>query len=149
MPVGVDTRDVQALRRRMRQRGERLSNVRGANLAAAVQIQAWTQRNLEAEGGLHDAGSLRWPDLARSTKRQRRRIGKWPGKMLQVTGRLAGAFETGASRRFGWVRNRTRYAAFHEEGTSRMPQRKIFPERGQAVDIALPAYRKFVTRSIR
>lgn len=57
-----------------------------------------------------------WKDLKPGTKRQRRKKGKWPGKKLQVSGRLAASVEhqnVGLSILLG---SNLPYAAAHQEG---------------------------------
>lgn len=47
------------------------------------------------QGGRYDSvdsyrgGTNRWKDLAPSTKSARKKVGKWPGQILQVSGQLA------------------------------------------------------------
>jgi hypothetical protein len=122
--------------------------MRGVNLAAAVQLQSWTMRNMNAEGGMHEEGRLKWPPLRPGTIARRLKIGKWPGPMLQVNARLIGSFEASASNRQGRVQNRVPYARYHEEGTRKMAQRKLFPTEKQGLAIVLPVYEEFVRRAI-
>jgi len=70
------------------------------------------------EGGRLPSG--KWQDLAKPTKDQRAKIGKWPGKILQVNRNLLGSITpsytsttavVGSSMPFG-----TGYAAIHQFG---------------------------------
>ena len=71
-----------------------------------------------------DEGSPRgsWPDLKPATKRQRLRVGKWPGKMLQRSGAAGGLIgslnyktETGSNPKVVWGTNKI-YARVHHFG---------------------------------
>ena len=55
-------------------------------IAAALESEA--QKSFERQRS--PAGDA-WADLAEWTKRQRERIGKWPGPILQAHGRLVGS----------------------------------------------------------
>jgi phage virion morphogenesis protein len=68
-------------------------------------------------------GRPRWPPLAPSTIRQRARQGKWPGKILQVTGRLAASITTRSSAREAAVGTSVEYGVYHQLGTRRIPAR--------------------------
>ena len=52
--------------------------------------------NFDREGrfsSLFEGGTKKWQDLAESTKAGRKVVGKWPGKILQVTGALASSVD--------------------------------------------------------
>lgn len=67
-------RDLEEVASRLRDLGPLMRELAG-DLADAVEEQ------------FAEEGVPRWPPLAPSTIRQRARRGKWPGKILQVTGR--------------------------------------------------------------
>ncbi|EFP4583505.1 phage virion morphogenesis protein [Salmonella enterica] len=61
-----------------------------------------------------------WPALRPSTRRARERSGHWPGKILQVSGRLASSVQAAAGDDFAQVGTNTVYAAIqHLGGTIR------------------------------
>ncbi|MCH8346768.1 MAG: phage virion morphogenesis protein, partial [Chloroflexi bacterium] len=113
MAIEIQVRGEKRLRDKLRRAEGRSKNLKPANLKAAVLIESWTLRNMNAEGKKHDESPLHWPGLAESTKRQRASKGHWPGRMLQVSGRLKNAFETSADKKSGRVVNRVKYARFH------------------------------------
>lgn len=63
-------------------------------------------------------GNPKWDKLKPSTIEQRKREGKWPGKMLDKTqGGLKHANEPGHNNTSAWVANNKEYAAAHQFGT--------------------------------
>lgn len=79
--------------------------------------------NFAAEGARD--GRLGWADLQPRTKQQRAKQGKWPGKILQVEGRLIGSFEPFWDEDQAGLSNNLVYAATHEFGdeTRNIPER--------------------------
>ena len=58
-----------------------------------------------------------WPDLAQSTKDQRAKKGKWPGKILQQSaGGLAASISQDSNREFAAAGSNKLYAAIHQFG---------------------------------
>ena len=145
------TNVIRAVRTRMARKQSNLGNFSAVHLKAAIVIQAWVFRNFTAQGGKHDTPSLRWRDLAPSTKAARARKGTWPGQILAVTGTLRGGFVPSATSRSGKVENYVPYARYHEYGNrrGRPPQRKMFPAIAQARDIVRPLFLSHVKVSIK
>jgi phage gpG-like protein len=103
-------------------------------------------------------GGLPWRRLAPSTIARRRRGGRGGlrDRILQDTGRLKQSFVRGGGGnvfRSGAksieVGTTIRYAPFHEEGTSRMPQRKILPTGQQAERIAVASIEAYIQQRTR
>lgn len=65
----------------------------------------------------------KWLPLAPSTIEQRKRKGKWPGKMLQVTGELKTRNYADSDGNSASISNNTPYAKFLFFGTKKMPAR--------------------------
>lgn len=93
----------------------------------------------KARGGT-DAAGLFWPPLADSTIRRRRRGGQ-KSEILRDTGRLLNSLSPGVSGPSGStdqvfevrpgevvVGTNVEYAKYHHDGTSRLPQRRLWPE---------------------
>ena len=139
-------RDVRA---RSAVRKEKLAKLSGAHLKAAIVIHGWVMRNFKTEGGMHDRANLRWPALAESTIQARLRRKQWPGLKLQVNGTLRMGFVPSGTMLSGKVENYVPYARYHEEGTKRMPMRKMFPSERQAYDLVRPIFRDHVRVSIK
>ncbi|MBF0164838.1 MAG: phage virion morphogenesis protein [Magnetococcales bacterium] len=57
-----------------------------------------------------------WPELRPSTIQARQKKGKWPGKILQVTGLLAASVASDSGPFFARVGSNRRYAAIHQLG---------------------------------
>ena len=77
-------------------------------------------RNMDSEGS---SIGKRWSPLAPSTVDNRSRKGKWPGKMLQVSGELKTRNVTAFDDTKAEVNNNTPYAKFLFFGTKNMPAR--------------------------
>lgn len=100
--------EVKGLFRRLRRAGEDLTPV--MRKISFIMLDA-VEENFEKEG------RPRWTPLAPSTIKERKRIGRWPGKMLQ---RSAGGLAASVSN--SWNSNSARagtnkvYAAIHQFG---------------------------------
>ena len=66
-----------------------------------------------------------WTDLKKITKDIRRRSGKWPGKKLQVKGRLASSITTKSGRTTAAIGTNVTYAGVHQFGSRRTPRRRF------------------------
>ena len=89
----------------------------GAVMQLAIEDQ------FQQEGSYLGSG---WSSLAASTIKQRERKGKWPGSIMQVTGRLRSSFTyslAGSTLTFG---TNVEYAKYLHHGTKRMPARPLF-----------------------
>lgn len=79
-----------------------------------------TITSMETEG---KSIGKKWTPLAQSTIEQRLRKGKWPGKMLQVTGELKTRNYADNDNNSATITNNTPYAKFLFFGTKNMPAR--------------------------
>lgn len=68
----------------------------------------------------------KWDSLKPSTIERRRRLGKWPGKIMQVTGRLKSSFTYNINGNNLTIGTNLDYAKYLHHGTSRMPARPLF-----------------------
>ena len=68
-------------------------------------------------------GKPKWTDIQECTKLQRARIGKYPGKMLQITGRLKRSITFEASNSDVKIGTSVPYAPFLQFGTRNMSDR--------------------------
>lgn len=68
------------------------------------------------------AANEKWPDLKDKTKLAREKQGKWPGRMLQVSGQLAASIQSEYGPDFAAVGTNKIYAATHQFGD---PNRNI------------------------
>lgn len=158
--------------RNMKDAKEQLQDMRPTLKKAAILVLSWTQRNIKQEGALHKNRKYAWPPLAESTIRARR-TGKKKGKktrrstkaipitagrvpMLQDTGRLIGGFLTFTATKTSKVINkvvdpqsRVAYAPDHELGKGNVPQRKMFPDTAQGVEIVNPAFKALVRKATK
>lgn len=71
-----------------------------------------------------DPEGNKWADLAPSTLAQKRRLG-YPDDILTRTGKMRKSAIAIASAKTLVITMRSEYAIYHQEGTSKMPQRKI------------------------
>jgi phage virion morphogenesis protein len=89
-------------------------------------------------------GRPKWPPLAPSTIRQRARKGKWPGKILQVTGRLAASITTRSGAREAAVGTAVEYGVYHQLGTRRIPARPFLRLTQQHLREIIDELRRFL-----
>ena len=89
---------------------------RGENLRplmkniAAIMATA-TEDNFKDEGRPD-----KWIDLSETTKKQRQKIGKYPGQILQVSGQLASSVSTAYDDNSAVIGSNLAYAAIHQLG---------------------------------
>lgn len=137
---------VHAARAKAGERAVRIADMRAANKKAAIVIYGWVMRNMEAEGRLQD---VHWPPLKAATIAARARKGYWPGKMLQVTGQMKQRFIPSSTNRQARVGNSAPYAKYHDEGTSRIPARRMLPRPQIALEMVRPIYGAAVKLAVR
>ena len=58
----------------------------------------------------------KWVDLSETTKKQRQKIGKYPGQILQVSGQLASFVSTAYDDNSAVIGSNLAYAAIHQLG---------------------------------
>ncbi|HQG29583.1 MAG TPA: phage virion morphogenesis protein [Candidatus Ozemobacteraceae bacterium] len=101
---------------------KRLSNLRAPMDSIGQLILNSVERNFEVGGrysgtsGDVMGGMIKWDRLAPSTVKRRYREGSWPGKILQISGRLAASIHAKASRDSVIVGTNAEYAAIHQFG---------------------------------
>jgi phage gpG-like protein len=131
-------------RRNIEGLAQKLTNPLVANKAAGIQLYNWTIRNFDAEGAYQRPV---WRDLAPSTKRRKAREGK--ERMLVRTGHMRAGIVPFWSRDNAGVGVTVSYSVFHEEGTDRMPQRKILPRAEVVVETGMKVYGHYVATATR
>lgn len=70
-----------------------------------------TEENFKEEGRPD-----KWVDLSETTKKQRQKIGKYPGQILQVSGQLASSVSTAYDDNSAVIGSNLAYAAIHQLG---------------------------------
>jgi phage virion morphogenesis protein len=85
------------------------NNAPGMQRVANVMLDA-------VEQNFAEEGRPKWADLAPSTKRQRAAKGRWPGFILQQTGRLASSVTTDSGNGYAAVGTNVEYAAIQQFG---------------------------------
>lgn len=78
--------------------------------AIAGTLETETERNFAAEG------RPAWLGLAPATAKRRTKAGTWPGKILQVSGKLAASVATDYGRDYARIGSNRRYAAIQQLG---------------------------------
>jgi phage virion morphogenesis protein len=81
--------------------------------------------NKSVEENFEREGRPRWPALKPATITARAKKGKWPGKMLQVSGLTAASWTRSSNRTQAIVGSNYKIAKYHELGTVRMPARPV------------------------
>ena len=67
----------------------------------------------------------KWQDLSKVTKKLREKKGKWPGQILQVTGKLASSVNTYYDNDSAVIGSNLEYAAIHQLGGQAGKNKKI------------------------
>jgi phage gpG-like protein len=114
-----------------------------ANRRASVALYGWIIRNYDAEGGLIGG----WAPLAPATVKEKARIGK--ERILVRSGRLRNSLRSFFDNDQAGVGSDVPYSDVHEEGSGRVPQRKILTPRDTALDIGIKVYDHYIATAIR
>lgn len=121
--------------RRFRERAqESRQAVVVANKKASIVLYQWVLRNFQGEGS--EAGG--WEPLAPSTIAYKEEHGY--SRLLQNTGALRASFLPYSDENVALVGSPLAYSAAHEEGTGRVPQRRLLPNAEEAQAMVMPIY---------
>ena len=94
---------------------QRVGNLRPVLGSVATELLSITEGAFQQE--TDPATGDRWPDLAPSTKRQRAKIGKWPGRILQMSAAgLSASIQPDVGDDYAQVGTNKVYAAIHQFG---------------------------------
>jgi len=106
--IKIDNKEVLTRLQELASRGENLrplmKNIIGIMATA-------TEDNFEDEGRPD-----KWVDLSETTKKQRQKIGKYPGQILQVSGQLASSVSTAYDDNSAVIGSNLAYAPIHQLG---------------------------------
>ena len=92
-----------------------------------------------------------WGELSKATKKARRK-GKGKNKepkILQDTGHLRRSFVGDATSQLARVGTVIKYSEYHEDGTEKIPQRKMLPSDERAMEIAVETTDKYIDNQIK
>ena len=112
--------DNQEVERRLQEIAKKSSNLRPLMKNIAGIFASATEDNF-AEEGRPD----KWIDLSEVTKKQRKKIGKYPGQILQVTGQLASSVNTYYDDDSAVIGSNIEYAAIHQLGGQAGRNKKV------------------------
>jgi phage virion morphogenesis protein len=112
--------DNQEVERRLQEIAKKSSNLRPLMKNIAGIFASATEDNF-AEEGRPD----KWIDLSEVTKKQRKKIGKYPGQILQVTGQLASSVNTYYDDDSAVIGSNLAYAAIHQLGGQAGKNKKV------------------------
>ena len=106
--IKIDNKEVLTRLQELASRGENLrplmKNISGMMATA-------TEDNFKDEGRPD-----KWVDLSETTKKQRQKIGKYPGQILQVSGQLASSISTAYDNNSAVIGSNLAYAAIQQLG---------------------------------
>ena len=106
--IKIDNKEVLTRLQELASRGENLRPLM-KNIAGIMSTA--TEDNFKDEGRPE-----KWVDLSETTKKQRQKIGKYPGQILQVSGQLASSISTAYDDNSAVIGSNLAYAAIHQLG---------------------------------
>ena len=106
--IKIDNKEVLTRLHELASRGENLRPLM-KNIAGIMSTA--TEDNFKDEGRPE-----KWVDLSETTKKQRQKIGKYPGQILQVSGQLASSISTAYDDNSAVIGSNLAYAAIHQLG---------------------------------
>ena len=106
--IKIDNKEVLTRLQELASRGENLRPLM-KNIAGIMSTA--TEDNFKDEGRPE-----KWVDLSETTKKQRQKIGKYPGQILQVSGQLASSVSTAYDDNSAVIGSNLAYAAVHQLG---------------------------------
>lgn len=106
--IKIDNKEVLTRLQELASRGENLRSLM-KNIAGIMATA--TEDNFKDEGRPD-----KWVDLSETTKKQRQKIGKYPGQILQVSGQLASSVSTAYDNNSAVIGSNFAYAAIHQLG---------------------------------
>ena len=106
--IKIDNKEVLTRLQELASRGENLRPLM-KNIAGIMATA--TEDNFKDEGRPD-----KWIDLSETTKKQRQKIGKYPGQILQVSGQLASSVSTAYDDTSAVLGSNLAYAALHQLG---------------------------------
>lgn len=139
------------LKAAMSKRQRRLNRRTSINRRAIVLVDRWIQKNFETEGKKAIPGQG-WKPLAPATIKARRSgtsSGLPKARILQDTGQLKTRWKHRYNSREAVLQSGVKYGIYHEEGTSRIPKRRILPLESQIMPDIMKLYGKWVKTSLK
>lgn len=106
--IKLDNKEVLTRLQELASRGENLRPLM-KNIAGIMATA--TEDNFKDEGRPD-----KWVDLSETTKKQRQKIGKYPGQILQASGQLASSVSTAYDNNSAVIGSNLDYAAIHQLG---------------------------------
>ena len=106
--INIDNKEVLTRLQELASRGENLRPLM-KNIAGIMATA--TEDNFKDEGRPE-----KWVELSETTKKQRQKIGKYPGQILQVSGQLASSVSTANDDNSAVIGSNLAYAAIHQLG---------------------------------
>ena len=106
--IKIDNKEVLTRLQELASRGENLRPLIN-NIIGIMATE--TEDNFEDEGRPD-----KWVDLSETTKKQRQKIGKYPGQILQVSGQLASSISTAYDDNSAVIGSNLAYAPIHQLG---------------------------------
>ena len=89
---------------------------RGENLRPLMKNIAGIMATATEDNFKDEGRPDKWVDLSETTKKQRQKIGKYPGQILQVSGQLVSSVSTAYDDNSAVIGSNLAYAAIHQLG---------------------------------
>lgn len=124
----------------LRHRIEKLTDLREPNQKVAIILDRWVQRNFRGQGALVGG----WTPFKRGGRPTKGGGIDASAKLLQDTGALRLSFRMFWDSRQAGIGSRLKYSKPHEDGTSRLPQRRMLPTEADVIQPILRVYKRHV-----
>ncbi len=111
--------DDKQLQQALKKLAAKTSDLRPLMQNIAGILEDSVEENFEKEG------RPKWQKLAKSTIKQRRKKGYWPGRLLQMQGELASSITSNYDSNFTIVGTNIKYAAIHQFGGNAGRSKKV------------------------
>ena len=89
---------------------------RGENLRPLMKNIAGIMATATEDNFKDEGRPDKWVDLSETTKKQRQKIGKYPGQILQISGQLASSVSTAYDNNSAVIGSNLAYAVIHQLG---------------------------------
>lgn len=133
------------LQARNKKRMDELADNKTAFQAASIYLDQWVHKNFKTEGG--NVGG--WEPFKLGGRWRKGQGIDTSAKLLRDTGRLDASFLPFAEKDDGGIFSDLPYAKPHQEGTGKLPKRRLLPVRKEVIEKLKLIFERFVNKAIK